>query len=298
MRKTYVLTLLIALLGPSRIDAQSRAEVLRRAVWDTPGSDLRAVLTRPFENRRTTLLRSAALLGMLLTDKPTTRWYQDHLEPIGRDLKDQLQIPDLYPNSSWWGGLDGYAYTAVGGMYAVGALTGNVKLQEAGILTTKAILESYVVSHLFLKTLFARNRPNQPLEGGALEGPFTRDPWDFFNWHRPYFRSDPDGTAFPSWHFALYFTIAKTMQLHFDNAWIPYTLCMFPLVYEADGHRHWVSDMVVGAALGTLIGKVVYENYHAEGRGTEDRARPYSRSWSFGITPFYGRMAPTLHVSF
>jgi len=113
-----------------------------------------------------------------------------------------------------------------------------VRLQDAGILTIKAILGSYLVSHLVLKTAFARNRPNRPLKGGELEEHFTRDPFDFFNWHEPYLVSNDDGTAFPSWHFALYFSVAKVMQLHFDNYWIPYTVSMFPLVYEADGHRH------------------------------------------------------------
>ena len=44
-------------------------------------------------------------------------------------------------------------------MYAAGVLTGHEKMQEAGILTTKAVVESYIVSHIVLKTLVARHRP-------------------------------------------------------------------------------------------------------------------------------------------
>ena len=48
-------------------------------------------------------------------------------------------------------------------MYAAGLLTGNEKMQEAGVLTVKAVVESYVVSHIVLKTLVARHRPARPL---------------------------------------------------------------------------------------------------------------------------------------
>ena len=77
-----------------------------------------------------------------------------------------------------------------------------------------------------------------------------------------YFRSAADGTAMPSWHSALYFSIARVMSLEFDNVWIPYTVSMFPLLYDIDGHRHWVSDLVAGAVVGSLIGTLVFENYH------------------------------------
>lgn len=175
-------------------------------------------------------------------------------------------------------------------MFAAGVLTQNVRLQEAGILTTKAILGSYVVSHLVLKTVFGRHRPNQPLKGGELVEPFTRDPWDFFNWHPVYFDSDAYGTAFPSWHFALYFAIDRVMRLQFANVWIPYTLSMFPRLYEMDGHRHWVSDMVAGAAIGTFVGTVVFENYHGTtdreggaGAGSEETFQLKGRSWWDGL---------------
>jgi hypothetical protein len=42
-------------------------------------------------------------------------------------------------------------------------LTGHEKMQEAGLLTVKAVVESYVVSHILLKTLVARHRPARPL---------------------------------------------------------------------------------------------------------------------------------------
>ena len=298
MRKSCGLLPVLALLWGTSLGAQTRMDILKRAVWDTPGQDLKQIVIRPFSEPRRALGGSAVLLGLLLTDGWTTRQYQDLVAPIGERLEDQLQIPSLYPNAAWELGLDGYAYTAVGGIYAAGLLTGNVKLQEAGILTTKAILESYVVSHLVLKTLFARNRPNHPLKGGELEEPYTRDPFDFFNWHEPYLLSEQDGTAFPSWHFSLYFSLAKVMQLHFDNYWIPYTLSMFPLLYHADGHKHWVSDMVAGAVIGTFVGKVVFENYHSDLGEGDSHSRPGALDWSWGVTPFYGRWAPYVSVSF
>jgi hypothetical protein len=125
------------------------------------------------------------------------------------------------------------------------------------------------------------------LEGGDLTPPRTRDPWDFFNWHRPYIGSDAFGTAFPSFHFTMYFAVARVMRLEFDNVWIPYAMGVLPLLYEIDNHGHWVSDMVAGAALGTLIGSVVSDNYH--GRTSGNRM-------SFGVAPFHGSWAGVVRV--
>lgn len=305
----------LILVGAPSLHAQSPEQILKKALWTTAGEDLVEISTRPITDPGKTLRNAAVVLGLLLTDPWTTRLYQNHIEPIGGDLRERVEIPSLYPGLWWADGIDGYAYTAVGGLYLAGLATRKPEWQESGLLATKAILESYVVSHLFLKTIFARHRPNQPLKGGELEDPFTRDAWDFFNWHRPYFDSNADGTAFPSWHFALYFSAAKVLQLQFDNYWIPYTLCMLPLLYEAEGHRHWVPDMVVCAALGTLIGNVVYENYHGAasgaGGGGMNRNRaggpdlPQNRQglfhpsrWSFGFSPHHGRWIPTVSLRF
>jgi hypothetical protein len=38
-------------------------------------------------------------------------------------------------------------------MYAAGLISGNEKMQEAGILTVKAVVESYMVSHVVLKNI-------------------------------------------------------------------------------------------------------------------------------------------------
>lgn len=103
------------------------------------------------------------------------------------------------------------------------------------------------------------------------------------------------------------------MRLQFDNIWIPYTLSMFPPLYQIDGHRHWVSDLVAGAAIGTFVGTVVFENYHrttdregGAGAGSEETFQLNRPSWwdgvksrvSWGITPYYGRLAASVRVGF
>ena len=307
------LLLCLALSFTPPLHAQSTGQILKRALWETPNDDAVGFLTRPFDDRRRAFQSAGLLLGLIATDGWTTRQFQEHLEPWGKDIRSHIEFPSLYGDAWFALGIDGYAYTAVAGMYAAGVLTQNVRLQEAGILTTKAILETYVVSHLVLKTAFGRHRPNQPLKGGELVEPFTRDPWDFFNWHRVYFDSKADGTAFPSFHAALYFSIARVMRLQFDNVWIPYTLSMFPLLNGIDRHRHWVSDLVAGAAIGTFVGTVVFENYHGTpdreggaGAGSEETFQLKRLSWwdgvksrmSWGITPFYGKWAAVVTVGF
>ena len=307
-----VLACFLAIM-PCPLHAQSPGQILKRALWETPAKDAAGILARPFQDRGTALRNTGILLGLIAVDPWTTRQFQEHLEPWGEDIRSFVELPSLYGDSWFAGGIDGYAYTAVAGMYAAGVLSQNVKLQEAGLLTTKAILETYVVSHLVLKTVFGRNRPNHPLRGGELEEPFTRNPWDFFNWHRVNFRSDADGTAMPSWHSALYFSIARVMSLEFDNVWIPYTVSLFPLLYDIDGHRHWVSDLVAGAVVGSLIGTAVFENYHGTtkpegggGVGGQDtfqlqrpsRWRDLVSRLSWRVAPDYGRLAASVWLSF
>ena len=52
----------------------------------------------------------------------------------------------------------------------------------------KAVVESYVVSHVVLKTLVARHRPARPLGDYTQtdrdsQYPFVNSPLDFFNFH-------------------------------------------------------------------------------------------------------------------
>jgi hypothetical protein len=243
---------------------------------------------------------------MIVTDYQTTKFFQDHIEPLDVHVRSVISFPSLYPNvpvlGKWGRGVDGWMYTGVTAMYAAGVLTGHEKMQEAGILTTKAVVESYVVSHIILKTLVARHRPARPLGDYSQtdrdsQYPFVHSPLDFFNFHVPYLHSDAYGTGFPSYHATMFFAFASVNAKVFDNKWIPYGLATTALLYDIRGHNHWVSELVAGAVIGEFIGKVVYENYHERRNDSNSLKKKRKYSTQLGMGQNFGVVGPSVVVS-
>lgn len=242
----------------------------------TIDNDAVEIIKRPYNNpkRDDNLARLAMLIAV---DAQSTALFQQYVEPMDVLIRPYVSFPSLYTQypaiNRWTGGVDGYAYTTITGLYAAGLITGNDRMQEASTLATKAIIESYVVSHLVLKTAFARHRPARPLGNQSetdrdSQYPFVHSPLDWFNFHRPFFHSDAYGTGFPSFHATMYFSIASTMSRVYGNRWLPYSLCVGALLYDIRGHNHWVSELVMGAVIGEFIGKVVVDNYYEAKRKT------------------------------
>ena len=208
----------------------------------------------------------------------------------------------MYPYWVNGGGIDGWMYTGVTAMYAAGVLTGHEKMQEAGVLTVKAVIESYVVSHIVLKTLVARHRPARPLGDYSQtdrdsQYPFVHSPLDFFNFHVPYLHSDAYGTGFPSYHATMFFAFASVNAKVFDNKWIPYGLATTALLYDIRGHNHWVSELVAGAVIGEFIGKVVYENYHERRNTSHSLKKRRKYRTQMGIAQNFGVVGPSIAIS-
>jgi len=288
---------------PDRTIKESRFGIIKNAIL-TIDDDAKGIIMRPLKNPN--LEKNAVkLFTLIATDYMTTKLFQDHIEPLDVHVRSVLSFPSLYSGvpvlGRWGGGVDGWMYTGVTGMYAVGLLTGNEKMQEAGVLTVKAVVESYVVSHIVLKTLVARHRPARPLgEYGETDGdsqyPFVHSPLDFFNFHVPYLHSNAYGTGFPSYHATMFFAFASVNAKVFDNKWIPYGLATTALLYDIRGHNHWVSELVAGAVIGEFIGRVVYENYHKQRSesNTTKKKKKYNTDLSVGQT--FGVMGPSLTI--
>jgi len=283
---------------------ETRLGIIRNTLL-TIDDDAKAIINRPLKNPNLTA-NGVKLFAMIVTDYQTTKFFQEQIEPLDVYVRDAISFPSLFTGvpvlGRWGGGVDGYMYTGVSAMYAAGVLLGNEKMQEAGILTTKAVVESYIVSHIVLKTLVARHRPARPLgdysqTDGDSQYPFVHSPLDFFNFHVPYLHSDAYGTGFPSYHATMFFAFASVNAKVFDNKWIPYGLATTALLYDIRGHNHWVSELVAGAVIGEFIGKVVYENYH-ERRNTSNSLRKRRRfATQMGIGQNFGVVGPSVVIS-
>ncbi|WP_405607745.1 phosphatase PAP2 family protein [Polaribacter sp. Asnod1-A03] len=209
----------------------------------------------------------AGILGLIATDKITTKFYQQHVEP-----KIDYTLPTITPiflrnsKNMWINGENTYLTYPIIGIYVGSLFANKEKGQFAAVNSFKAIAYSTIISQITLKTIFGRNRPVRPL-GAEDTGTFTNNNWDFFNSRNgTYILSGPYGTSLPSMHATGYFAIAKVIQMEFDNYWIPYGIMAITFLSDIKSHEHWISDMVAGGILGTLIGRsIVRSSWKARG---------------------------------
>lgn len=133
-------------------------------------------------------------------------------------------------------------------IYGTGYATDSPKWQETGEMLGEALLLADA-SSLILKESIGRGRP-------ASSG--RRDAFSPFS-----FRQDYD--SFPSMHTASAFAAASVMAATSESLLVKGTyysaasLVGLSRIYK---DKHWASDVIFGAALGELCGRVV-TNYHA-----------------------------------
>lgn len=203
-----------------------------------------------------TALYTAGIIGLIAVDKHTTGFLHDHIEPnIDYSLPDidpKNRIPHVTQD-------DPYILYPILGLYAGSLIFNNKKGQVVATNAIKSLAYSYVITQLVLKTITSRNRPHRSLnDNNPVEEPFTRNPWDFGNYNKIHLISGPNGgTSFPSFHVSAYFAVAKVFQMEYNNYWIPYTFVTAVFLSNIKSHEHWVSDLLVGGLVGTIIGRSI-----------------------------------------
>ena len=247
----------------------------------TIDEDLRGIFRYPFDNPETTSLFLLGIGALVLADRPLTSYYQDKVEPVF----DGFSLPPLNLGSSFsvFSRESQYVLAGIAGSYALGIAFNDEKSQTAAVLATKAVAYSYLTTHIILKSAIGRNRPVQNLSGFEGDpGDFTTDPFDFGNYHGVSLSPDAYGTAMPSFHTTLYFSVARVYAGVYDNYWVPYSLAGVLFASNIKGHRHWVSDMVAAAFIGTVIGEVVLDGYYGS-KGSSLSITPYATNEDVGV---------------
>jgi membrane-associated phospholipid phosphatase len=222
------------------------------------GTDIKSIFRTPIEEPKKTLKWVGIVGGLVLVDRPVTQFYQEHVEPALN-----WKLNSISPGLE---GADGYIVYGVGAQFLGASMFGDTKGRDTAFLAGKSMAYSVLVTHLLLKPIFGRNRPSPDLSScPSATPPYTCDPYDFGHHYWPQIGSVEGGSAMPSFHFTMYFSVARVYQLSYDNYWVPYSLAALAATSNIYGHHHWVSDMVAGSLLGTLIGTKVYRNYEKAG---------------------------------
>jgi hypothetical protein len=233
--------------------------VIKNSIITIPG-DIGEMGHSISKDWKTTAFYSAGLIGLIAVDNYTTIFLQDYIDPAI-----DYSLPDITigknNNTRWISGENAYITYPLIGLYVGSFIANSEKGQRVAGNAFKSMAYSFVITHLLLKSIIARKRPDANLSSNKpAEYPYTKNNWDFGNYHGVTGGSQQYGTAMPSLHATAYFAIAKVIAMEYDNYWLPYTFVSVIFMNKYSGHKHWLSDMLLGGLVGTIIGRSVVLN--------------------------------------
>ena len=172
----------------------------------------------------------------------------------------------------------GSTYGAAGvaaSFYLIGRRKHDERARETGLLLAEGSIDTYIVV-ASLKVATQRGRPDT-----------GRERSEFFD----------GGSSFPSGHSAQAWTAATIVANEYhDNRAVQiaaYGIASAVSVARFTGGRHYISDVLAGAALGYGIGKYVYSTHHRD-VGQSDQTS--ASRWP-AISPEFSRHAHQYGVS-
>jgi membrane-associated phospholipid phosphatase len=202
--------------------------------------DQRAIWTSPFHLRGSDAKWLAPLglstVALIATDRRTSGELVENGDNLNRlrISKDISQVGSLYSTA----GIAGVIYLA-------GRTTHNDHLRETGLLGAEALIDSSIVVSA-LKTASQRQRP-----------PADHSSGEFFDGGSSF----PSGHAISAWSLAT--VIAQEYGHHRPLVQIgAYGLATAVSFSRYTGRNHFLSDVLVGSAMGYGIGRYVYHKHH------------------------------------
>jgi len=145
-----------------------------------------------------------------------------------------------------------HSFIVMSGIFTYGLIAKDSRCKSTALLA----LESFALASMITripKTIIGRERPDN-WEGN---GPYT-------------FNGPFKGTSFPSGHTTASFAVASVLATQFrDSKWIPitaYTVAGFAGLSRIYDNKHWLSDVVGGAIIGTLVGNMVTQRRTAHSK--------------------------------
>ena len=157
--------------------------------------------------------------------------------------------------------------------YLVGRKKNDARARETGLLMAEAFVDNYIVVHA-LKGITQRGRPQT-----------GRERSEFFDGGNSF----PSGHSIQAWSMAT--IIANEYHDHRAVQIAAYGVASAVSVARFTGGKHYLSDVLVGSALGYGIGKYIYHAHHRKKSYSSDDGEGVSESRQFVIAPQYNRRA-------
>ena len=175
------------------------------------------------------------------------------------------------------------AISYIGSLYSLAAFSGTFYLigrerkddhaRETGLLSGEALLDSVIVGGA-LKGISQRGRPASGHERS-----------EFFE----------GGSSFPSGHSIQVWSVATVVAHEYSRSRAvqiaAYSLASAVSVARYTAQKHYLSDVLVGSALGFGIGRYVYKAHHREPAESSEEAEPFNHKSTIAIVPMYNRHA-------
>lgn len=262
----------LAAVSYAQVPTKSEAPVPQASPSPAPGKnffknilrDQRAIWTSPLhlqrEDAKWLLPLGIATAGFIATDRRSAgALHNDRLRlNISRDVS---QLGSIYGTSA-----------IAASFYLVGRKSGNARARETGILAEEAIIDGWIVATA-LKSISERRRPRA-----------RKDPGDFFE----------GGFSFPSGHAIAAWSLATVVANEYRDRRLvqvsAYGLAAAVSASRFTGRNHFLSDVLVGSAIGYGIGRYVYRTHHdpASEPSSQETLHASSKLLPF-ITPHYER---------
>ena len=153
------------------------------------------------------------------------------------------------------------AQVGLAATYVIGTILKNKKLKKASVLAFSSLLISGVLVQ-GLKQVFGRVRPYA-----------TGSQWDFYG---PGLRSSTYN-SFPSGHTTAAFAVAASISTVYDAPLVKilaYSAAMLTGLSRIHDNKHWMSDVFMGAILGTVTGIFITKRHMHNSNNKRFRVAP------------------------
>jgi PAP2 superfamily protein len=202
------------------------------------------------------------------------------LFPADRRIAEKLQDPHNQSNRFFHHEATNFRLVAQPGAFAIGGalylggrLAHNERMADLGLHGTEAIIVGLTATGI-LKGIAGRARPYKDFE----------NPHDFRLFRG--FTGGSDYSSFPSGHTLTGFAAASAVTAETSRWWPHSTWYIAPVMYGGAtliglsrmyNNKHWASDVMLGAAIGTFAGRKVVQYHHSHPTNRIDR-------WLLGAT--------------
>lgn len=246
----FSLCMLLFALTPCASQGQSDPRPLDLLRPQQLGADLVEVVSAPLRLEQRHYLRVVGFMGVTATlassvDGPLHRFANGGVNgtPSTRVPHALAGLGRAYDRI----GTSNFVLGTAGAFAAGGLLVGNDKHVRTSIRIVEAVAFTKLITGV-LKTTIGRARP------------FTGEPSHDANLFELEFENSHARRSMPSGHTSKIFAAASVIAHQYDTWWVKipvYATAASAGIQRVESGKHWFSDVVVGAALGYVVGEAL-----------------------------------------